>query len=123
VFEGGGQIGEYAGGYSDWVRQRKLATSAPAPAPKKSAAAPAPPRGPKARKLTFKEKSELESLPDRIDGKEREREQLYASLAEPALLRNPTALADARARLASTEAEIATLTARWEELEMVAAGG
>ena len=28
VFEGGGRVGEYAGGYTDWVRQRKA--SAPA---------------------------------------------------------------------------------------------
>jgi ATP-binding cassette subfamily F protein uup len=123
VFEGGGRIGEYAGGYTDWVRQRKLSSPTPASAPKKAAAPPAPVRSPKTRKLTFKEKGELESLPDRIDEKEREREQLYASLADPALLRNPTALADARTRLAAIEVEIGALTARWEELEMVAAGG
>jgi ATP-binding cassette subfamily F protein uup len=122
VFEGRGRVGEYAGGYSDWVRQRKSAAAAPAPAPKRPASVPAPAREPKRRKLSFKEQGELAALPDLIDAKEREREQLYASLSDPALLRNPSALADARTRLDALEAEIATLTARWEELEIVAAG-
>src|SRR3954469_13110895 len=30
VFEGGGRVGEYVGGYSDWVRQRPAPASAPA---------------------------------------------------------------------------------------------
>jgi ATP-binding cassette subfamily F protein uup len=122
VFEGRGRVGEYAGGYSDWVRQRKSAAAAPAPAPKRPASVPAPAREPKRRKLSFKEQGELAALPDLIDAKEREREQLYASLSDLALLRNPSALADARTRLDALEAEIATLTARWEELEIVAAG-
>src|SRR6185369_9766245 len=42
VFEKGGRVGEFVGGYSDWVRQRKFAESA-AVAPKRVAApAPAP---------------------------------------------------------------------------------
>ena len=49
VFEGGGVIGEYVGGYSDWIRQRKLLTPArTAPAPK--VAIPAPPATGTARK-------------------------------------------------------------------------
>jgi ABC transport system ATP-binding/permease protein len=121
VFEGRGRVGEYAGGYSDWLRQRKLAAPAAVPAPKKPLAAPAPAREPKKRKLSFKEQGELAALPDLIDAKERERETLYASLSDPALLRNPTSLADARTRLVALESEIATLTARWEELETVSA--
>ena len=74
----------------------------------------------KARKLTFKERGELDALPDRIDAMEREREQLYAQLSDPALLRNPTALADARTRLATLDTGLAALVARWEELELVA---
>jgi ABC transport system ATP-binding/permease protein len=125
VFEGGGRVGEYVGGYTDWVRQRKVATSSLA-APKRAAsAAPASapaasPRG-KKRKLSLKEKNELEALPDRIDAMEREREAIYASLSDPALLRDGSAVAEARARLAATEAEIVSLTARWEALETIAA--
>jgi ABC transport system ATP-binding/permease protein len=121
VFEGGGRIGEYVGGYTDWVRQRKAAAPVPVPTPKRSAPPPpAPAREPKKRRLTPKEKSELAALPDQIDAKEREREASYASLSDPALLRDATAVAEARARLAAIEREIGSLTARWEELETIA---
>jgi ATP-binding cassette subfamily F protein uup len=121
VFEGQGRIGEYAGGYTDWVRQRPRA-AVPAPPPK-SVAAPAKksaPPPPNKRRLTFKESSELASLPDAIDALEREREQLYTSLADPALLRDASALADARSRLSALESKIGTLTSRWEQLETIA---
>ena len=74
-------IGEYVGGYSDWVRQRPD----PRPVPKVKAAprpATAAPNPPRKRKLSFKEAQELEALPDRIDALERERDALYASLSD-----------------------------------------
>jgi ATP-binding cassette subfamily F protein uup len=123
VFEGGGRVVEYAGGYGDWVRQRPApaASAPPAPAPRKAVPSPAP-RASKPRKLSYKETAELAALPDRIDALEGERERLYASLADPALLRDGAAVADARARLAALESEIAELTERWEALETIAAG-
>jgi len=75
------------------------------------------------RKLTFAEKKELEELPGRIDALERERDGMYDSLADPSLLRDGSAVAAARSRLVALEAEIATLTGRWEALETVAGGG
>jgi ABC transport system ATP-binding/permease protein len=119
VFEGGGRIGEYVGGYSDWVRQRAPVV-APA-APKRAAAPVKAPRAPKPRRLTMKERGELDALPDRIDAAEREREATYLSLADPSLLRDGAAVIDARERLARLSAEIEALTARWEELETIAA--
>ncbi len=126
VFEGGGRVGEYAGGYSDWVRQRDAAAAArvaaaPAPAPKK-AAPPAASRASRARRLNSRETSELSALPDRIDSLEGEREDLYLTLADPELLRDGTAVIVARARIAALETEIEELTARWEALETIAAG-
>jgi ATP-binding cassette subfamily F protein uup len=121
VFEGRGRVREYVGGYSDWLRQR------PAPEPRSAAPAapPAPrppvPREPRKRRLTFKEVGELAELPERIDARERDRERLYAALTDPALLRDGGAAAEAKARLAALEAEIAALTARWEALETLAA--
>ena len=77
----------------------------------------------KKRKLSFKENAELASLPDRIDGAEREREQLYASLGDPSFLRDGVAVTAAKARLAAIEVELAELVSRWEELETIAAEG
>jgi ATP-binding cassette subfamily F protein uup len=122
VLEGGGSVGEYAGGYSDWVRQRTpIVVASTVPAPKRAEPAPTPTRAPKKRRLSFKETSELAALPDRIDALEREREALYASLAVPQLLRDGNAVAEARARLAAMEGEIADAIARWEALETIAA--
>ena len=121
VMEGNGRVGEYAGGYTDWLRQRPAAAAAPAPK-RVAAAAPAPAaRAPKKRRLSLGEQRELAELPDRIDAREQDRERAYASLADPALLRDASAIAEAHARLAAVEAEIATLTARWEALETIAA--
>jgi len=108
------------------VRQRAAAIVAPKP----SAPAATSPRAEqtsrtresKKRKLSFKETSELAALPDSIDALERERELVYASLADPALLRDGAAVAAAKARLAAIESEIVAGLARWEELETIAAG-
>jgi ATP-binding cassette subfamily F protein uup len=129
VLEGSGRVGEYAGGYSDWVRQRRAAEVASTSAPPARSAPPKPaPAAPTARKerprrLTFRETAELRDLPDRIDALEGERAALYASLADPAVLRDGEAVAAAKARLAAVDLEIEALTARWEELETIAAGG
>jgi ATP-binding cassette subfamily F protein uup len=120
VLEGGGRVGEYVGGYSDWVRQRKP-VPVPVAAPKRAAVPVQPAAKAKKRKLTFKETSELAALPDRIDDLERERDAIYASLADPALLRDGGAVVSARARLAAIDVELPELIARWEALETIAA--
>src|SRR4051812_35035877 len=100
VFEGGGRVAEYAGGYTDWLRQRPE-PAAPTSPPTKSAPPPKPVRTSKPKKPSLRETTELAELPDRIDALERDREAAYAALADPAVLRDAAALADARARLAA----------------------
>ncbi|HUQ83451.1 MAG TPA: ATP-binding cassette domain-containing protein, partial [Gemmatimonadaceae bacterium] len=121
VFEGKGAVGEYVGGYSDWVRQRKppVAAVAPTSLPRQQAPAPSTPKA-KPRRLTYKETTELAGLPDRIDALERERATLYLSLSDPAVLRDGSAVVAAQARLVTLEAEITVLTERWESLETIA---
>jgi ATP-binding cassette subfamily F protein uup len=121
VLEGDGRVGEYVGGYTDWVRQRKVVAPAPVVAQPKRATPAATPRAGKPRTLTFKETTELKDLPDRIDALERERERIYASLSDPALLRDGAAVVDAKGRIESIEVEIAELIERWETLETIAA--
>ncbi len=119
VFEGGGRIGDYVGGYADWLRQRAQ-PKAPARAEKPredTAASPKVP-APKPRKLSAKERKELDGLPARIETLEREQAELTARLADPALYkRDPAAFGLARARLEENEREHAAAFARWEELE------
>ena len=126
VFEGAGRVGEYAGGYTDWVRQRRTsATPNERDQPRRSAApVPVPPaRSPKKRRLSFAESRELAGLLDRIDATEREREELYRLLADPAFLRDGQRVAETRSRLDAIDGEIAVLVARWEALATIEAEG
>ena len=122
AFEGMGRVGEYAGGYSDWARQRLAPVAQPASAPK-AIGTPDVPRGEKRRKLSWKESQELSTLPDLIDAREVERAALYERLADPAFLRDGPAVIQASADLARLDSEVAALAERWELLETIATGG
>ncbi len=130
VLEGGGRVGEYVGGYTDWVRQRKSPSmstgrvrSASTTPVLKTREVVAVPKFEKKRKLSYKEISELAALPAQIDAHERAREQLYIRLADPAVLRDGAAITDVNAQLATLERTISSLIERWEVLEIVASGG
>ena len=113
VFEGEGQISEYIGGYDDWLRQRPQTGSVPkAKEPVKDK-----PKKERSRKLTFKEKQELEALPHRIDTLETEIAELHAKMADPGFYRTAGAqVAATTARLETIETELAETYSRWEEL-------
>ena len=120
VFEGGGRVAEYVGGYSDWERQQAAAAK-PAPskpkasAPQPGSAAPAPRRG---AKLSYRDQRELDLLPARIEGLEAEVSALQQRLADPALYRDGgTEVAAVQARLSTAEAELAAAYVRWAALE------
>ena len=120
AFEGKGQVGEYVGGYAEWIRQRpQVAANVQATKP---VAAGTPTRGERKRKLSYKEQQELASLPDVIDAKEVERGGVYAQLADPTFLRDGAAVSTASARLAALDAELTALADRWELLETIATG-
>ncbi len=122
VFSGNGMVKEFFGGYSDWLRQ---CSGAPAPTAAgkpstdtKSKSAPASKPKASQHKPSFKEQRELEELPRRIEGLEKERDQLHTRLADPKSYENkPAALADISTRLSAIEAELAQAYARWEALE------
>jgi len=124
VFEGEGRIGDYVGGYADWIRQRTASRppareAAPAASDLESRAGPTAPRKAR-RKLTNKEQAELDSLPSRIEALDREQAELAAKLADPAFYRgDPAAPALVKARLEGCGREQAEAFARWEELEAV----
>jgi ABC transport system ATP-binding/permease protein len=122
VFEGDGHFAEYIGGYDDWQRERAAkaaalldASRAPARERKESGGAAA---AAKPRKLSNKERAELEALPKKIEGLEAEQTKLTDTLADPAFFKKGGAeVGKATARLHDIEAELATHYARWSELE------
>ena len=117
--EGDARWIEYAGGYSDMLAQR----SPPAPVaedrPRPKPAQPLPPR-PQSRKMSFKEKQALETLPARMEAIGAEIARLQAKLADPDLYRrDPAAFQTTSAALARAEQELAVSEERWLELEML----
>lgn len=125
VFEGAGRLVEYVGGYDDWLRQRGSAATADTARPEKKESRPGPrpsarPKPERPRTLTFKENRELETLPPLIETLEKERDGLYAALADPAFYRTEGGrIPEIKAQIAETEEKIAAAYARWEALEAV----
>jgi ATP-binding cassette subfamily F protein uup len=117
VFEGGGRLQEYAGGYDDWLEQRPVV--APGKGGKKAAGKPRPQAAaPAPRKLAFKESRELEGLPKKIEELEAEQDRLYRDLADPVFCQViDGGVSQAQVRLKELEGLLAALYLRWEELE------
>jgi ATP-binding cassette subfamily F protein uup len=122
VMEGDGRVGEYVGGYSDWLRQRPQAAAAQAmPARTVAPAKPGPAAAPARRKLGYKEARELEQLPARIATLEQQLAVLAAQMNDPAFYqRDATAIAAHGAGLAQLQADLDAAYARWEQLEAAA---
>ncbi|MBW6512323.1 MAG: ATP-binding cassette domain-containing protein [Desulfuromonadaceae bacterium] len=113
AFEGDGRVVEYVGDYDDWVRQRPVIESAPPPMKEKKEK---PPRE-RQRKLTFKEKGELEGLPQHIDALEAKQAELHQRMADPNFYREAGAqMTELKAQLETVTRELENAFARWEEL-------
>jgi ATP-binding cassette subfamily F protein uup len=124
VFEGEGRVQEYVGGYEDWLRQRGTPPAArvgsvvaaagarPAAPPRSTTGAGAP------RKLSYKERRELEALPARIEALEADERALNSRIAGPEFYtEGGAAIAAALARLEALSQELHVAYTRWAELE------
>ncbi|MBB1472305.1 ATP-binding cassette domain-containing protein [Luteimonas sp. MC1782] len=131
VMEGDGRVGDYVGGYSDWLRQRAAvragdaAPRAPTPAPGQAgsgsgsdAAAQAVVVSAPRRKLGFKLERELEQLPLRIEKLEADIARHIAAMNDPAFYQQERAAIDAHNHaVALAQAELDAAYARWTELD------
>ncbi len=117
VFEGDGQVNEYAGGYDDWLVQRKPPAIEPAPRVEKPK--PEKPRPkPAAKRLTYKEKLELEALPGQIEALDAWQRQLHEAMADPGFYRQDRQkIVATTAELETVDRQLAEAYTRWEELE------
>jgi len=128
VMEGDGRVGEYVGGYTDWLRQRPAPVEASAsradsktdskpvaaaeatPAPSASAAAK--------RKLSYKDARELEQLPARIETLETELAALAAAMSDAGFYQqDPGAVTAHTQRMAQAQDTLDAAYARWAELD------
>ena len=120
VFEGEGRIGEYTGGYEDWIRQRReldrvasmpIAATAVGDAPK-------PGKTEKGRKFLNREQKELDELPAKIQELETKQAELSERLADPALYQSKDGeFQKVERELHQLHQTIEKTMARWEELE------
>ena len=137
VHEGRGQWLEYAGGYSDMLTQRGtnskeaqrgthaketqrgLLAQDAAPAAAVKQKAPPKARSNNGRKLSFKDKHALETLPGRMEALQAEIGDLEQTLADPAFYgRDPSAFDAASARLTLVMDKLARAEEDWLTLEI-----
>ena len=124
VFEEGGAIRRYAGGYSDWARQhRALAAGEDETLPDSSARTAPSDQGKKRpqsppQKLSYKLQRELDGLPGEIERLESELERLQQEVVQPAFYQQSRETVDERLRLLqSTQQRLDAAVDRWAELE------
>ena len=119
AMEPGGAVGEFAGGYDDWVRQQPAHVAAPAQ--RASIPAVSRPRETlvaRPAKLTYKERQELDALPARLEALEAEQAALYATMADANTYQGGGSdVVRTTARLSEIEQALEAMYARWEELE------
>ncbi len=129
MLEGDGRVGEFVGGYTDWLRQRnttsRVGEELAKPTGRRSfdsgdranvaqITAPAPTK----RKLNFKDARELEQLPGRIEQLETQIAARTQSMQNPDFYkRDAAAITSANAELAALQADLDTAYARWQSLD------
>jgi ABC transport system ATP-binding/permease protein len=134
VLEGDGRVGEYIGGYNDWLRQKRESVDGNArysresedptgndereaqtnsgPDSNKESTAPAK------RKLGYKDARELAQLPARIEALEAEIAAHTQAMHEPEYYKQDNAvILEANSRLAALQAELDVAYQRWQMLE------
>jgi len=123
VFEGDGQVGEYVGGYDDWLRQDRSRQAGlqeiEKPPPKKTRVLAKAAVAPARKKLTFKERLELESLPERIEKLETRQQRAHEVMSSPDFYKSPAdEIRRVSVELEQVEQELSQALDRWEELEL-----
>jgi ATP-binding cassette subfamily F protein uup len=118
AFEPGGVIGYHAGNYDYYLEKRQpvSALTQPVAAPVKAASA----RKEKARKLSYKETRELETIEATILAAEQEVAAMQESFSDPEFFKkHGHEWETLEAKLDAAKARIPKLYARWEELEQI----
>ncbi|TCR69921.1 ATP-binding cassette domain-containing protein [Bosea sp. BK604] len=125
ISDGDGVWTEFAGGYTDMLAQRGRGVGAKAraiavkPATEPKAVPVAVPAAASKRKLSFKDKHALETLPQQIETLQVEAAKLNQAIAGDLYTRDPGLFAKVTARLEAVTREISEAEERWLELELL----
>ncbi len=118
--EGDGRWIEYAGGYSDMLAQRGASKSVEVTAKRARATSVGPPPRQPSRRMSFKDKYALDSLPGRIGDLQNEVTRLTAVLADADLYtRQPAVFTAATKALETAQGALAAAEEQWLALEML----
>ena len=118
VFEGEGTVNEYIGGYAEWFalaeqRKKQAIINKPNELVKKAAA-----QSSNKKKLSFKEKKELEQLPDLIDQLETGQAELTEQISGADFYKqDQDKIKQTLESLQETEDKLEQAYQRWDELE------
>jgi ABC transport system ATP-binding/permease protein len=123
MHEGEGKWVEYAGGYTDMLSQRGEGVALrklDKPVSKAQVAVEKPADQQSRRKLSFKDKHALETLPAKIATLQSELKQLEHKLGDAGLFtRDPKAFETTSSRHSAAAQELSTSEEKWLELEML----
>ena len=118
AYEGEGRFKEYDGGFTDWMRAKERDEGGPANPDSQAPPKPTTPSSGPAKKLSFKERKELDGLPAKMEQLEAEQSELHAAMAEPGFYQqSQDKIAAAADRDAALARQLETAFARWEALE------
>ncbi len=122
VLEGGGCVGDYVGGYNDWLRQQAAKTAAPAAQAKPAQTRQRPQQISKqktaTKKRSYKHQCELDALPEKIEQLENEQSMLESAMSQADFYKQGAeAVAKVQQRYSELEAQLPLLYSRWGELE------
>lgn len=125
VFEGNGEIGEYDGGYDDWLRTKEQRETIARDAASFEKPVVSVPSGfsstavsVKSKKLSFKDQRELDELPERIALLEKRQKKLHAEMAAPGFYQSGgDRITKAATELTQIEDDLTECFRRWESLD------
>jgi ATP-binding cassette subfamily F protein uup len=122
VFEDDGGIREYVGGYSDWLRQghRLAETDNPVETERRKRVAVERRKNRGSLKLSYKDKRELEQLPQEIERIETRVSELQSVIADPDFYtQNHEIVQQTLRELSDAESRLEQRVERWGELESI----
>ena len=124
MFEEGGKLAHYVGGYSDWLRRGHELAEKDDPfglaAKERKQAHIERRKQQKPTKLSYKDQRELDSLPEEIESLEAAIADLQQVVASPEFYSQEQDAVQAKLReLADTEALLEQRIERWSELELL----
>lgn len=121
-FEGSGEVREYIGGYTDWLRQVSLTTPSNQSEPQKQNSNTENPKAKKTfvqkKKLSYNQQRELDSLPEKIESLENEQARLTDLISDSGFYnQSEQTVIATNAALKQVSDQLELCYARWDELE------